>query len=246
MQENENSDLIYGLHAVTESLVSGRVNKLFVQKDLRGKNIDKIKDLARQKSVKIDWLDKTELSKMTGNGVHQGFGAFVSEFEYQELSEILKNLQAKESATIMILDELTDPHNLGSIARTADATGVDAIIIPKHRSVGITPVAVKASTGALQHVPVVRVTNLSQSLDKLKEAGFWIFGTDMNGTSYDKWNSSGKVALIIGNEGHGIGQNLKKQVDEMITIPMVGHVQSLNASVAASILMYEIFRNRRF
>lgn len=106
---------------------------------------------------------------------------------------------------------MTDPHNLGSIARTADATGVDAIIIPKHRAVGITPTAVKASTGALQHVPVVRVTNLSQTLDKLKSAGFWIFGTDMDGTVYNKWNTKGKIALIIGNEGHGIGQNLKSK-----------------------------------
>ena len=228
----ENTDIIYGLHAVTESLNAGVVNKLYVEEKLRGKNVEKIKELAREKKVNISWTPKTELNKISENGVHQGFVARVAEFAYAEL------------ATILILDELTDPHNLGSIARTADATGVDAIVIPKHRAVGITPTAVKASTGALQHVPVVRVTNLSQTLDKLKEAGFWTFGTDMDGTTYSKWNTSGKVALVIGNEGKGIGQNLKKQVDEMITIPMVGHVQSLNASVAASILMYEIFRNK--
>ncbi|HEY0221855.1 MAG TPA: 23S rRNA (guanosine(2251)-2'-O)-methyltransferase RlmB [Lactovum miscens] len=244
MQKFENSDLIYGLHAIVEALESGRVNKLFVQQDLRGKNTDKIKELARAKSVKIDWVDKLELSKMTDNGVHQGFVAFVSEFEYMEFSTLLKKVESQKSVTILILDELTDPHNLGSIARTADATGVDAIIIPKHRSVGITPIAVKASTGALQYVPIIRVTNLSQVLDKLKESGFWIFGTDMNGTPYTNWNTAGKVALVIGNEGYGISPNLKKQVDEMITIPMVGHVQSLNASVAASVLMYEIFRNK--
>ena len=240
----ENTDLIYGLHAVEEALVAGVVNKLYVEENLRGKNVEHIKDLARQKKVNLSWTPKTELSKMANGGVHQGFVARVAEFAYSELTDILSALTEKETATILILDELTDPHNLGSIARTADATGVDAIIIPKHRAVGITPVAVKASTGALQHVPVVRVTNLSQALDKLKDSGFWIFGTDMDGTVYSKWNTAGKVALIIGNEGHGIGQNLKKQVDEMITIPMVGHVQSLNASVAASILMYEIFRNR--
>ena len=240
----ENTDMIYGLHAVEEALASGTVNKLYVEEKLRGKNVENIKALARQKHVNISWTPKTELNKMTENGVHQGFVARVAEFAYAELADILTELSKKEAATILILDELTDPHNLGSIARTADATGVDAIIIPKHRAVGITPVAVKASTGALQHVPVVRVTNLSQALDKLKDSGFWIFGTDMDGTVYSKWNTAGKVALIIGNEGHGIGQNLKKQVDEMITIPMVGHVQSLNASVAASILMYEIFRNR--
>ncbi|MCD6632093.1 23S rRNA (guanosine(2251)-2'-O)-methyltransferase RlmB [Lactococcus cremoris] len=240
----ENTDLIYGLHAVTEALNGDLVNKLYVQEDLRGKNVEKIKELARIKKVNISWTLKTELNKLTENGVHQGFMARVSEFAYADLATLLPELAEKADATILILDELTDPHNLGSIARTADATGVDAIIIPKHRAVGITPTAVKASTGALQHVPVVRVTNLSQTLDKLKSAGFWIFGTDMDGTVYSKWNTKGKIALIIGNEGHGIGQNLKKQVDEMITIPMVGHVQSLNASVAASILMYEVFRNR--
>ncbi|MDM7654114.1 MAG: 23S rRNA (guanosine(2251)-2'-O)-methyltransferase RlmB [Lactococcus cremoris] len=240
----ENTDLIYGLHAVTEALNGDLVNKLYVQEDLRGKNVEKIKELARIKKVNISWTPKTELNKLTENGVHQGFMARVSEFAYADLATLLPELAEKAEATILILDELTDPHNLGSIARTADATGVDAIIIPKHRAVGITPTAVKASTGALQHVPVVRVTNLSQTLDKLKSAGFWIFGTDMDGTVYSKWNTKGKIALIIGNEGHGIGQNLKKQVDEMITIPMLGHVQSLNASVAASILMYEVFRNR--
>ena len=240
----ENTDLIYGLHAVTEALNGDLVNKLYVQEDLRGKNVEKIKELARIKKVNISWTPKTELNKLTENGVHQGFMARVSEFAYADLATLLPELAEKAEATILILDELTDPHNLGSIARTADATGVDAIIIPKHRAVGITPTAVKASTGALQHVPVVRVTNLSQTLDKLKSAGFWIFGTDMDGTVYSKWNTKGKIALIIGNEGQGIGQNLRKQVDEMITIAMVGHVQSLNASVAASILMYEVFRNR--
>lgn len=240
----EKTDIIYGLHAVTEALNSDRVNKLYVEENLRGKNVEKIKVIAREKHVTLSWTSKKELNELSENGVHQGFVARVAEFAYAELANILNNLTSSSNGTILILDELTDPHNLGSIARTADATGVDAIIIPKHRSVGITPIAVKASTGALQYVPIVRVTNLSQALEQLKTAGFWIFGTDMKGTPYPKWNTSGKLALIIGNEGHGISLNLKKQVDEMITIPMVGHVQSLNASVAASILMYEIFRNR--
>lgn len=240
----ENTDIIYGVHAVTEALISGTVNKLYVEEKLHGKNVDKIKLLAREKKVNISWTPKIELNKLSENGVHQGFVARVSAFAYADFEQLLPVLSKKEEATLLILDELTDPHNLGSIARTADATGVDAIIIPKHRSVGITPTAVKASTGALQYVPVIRVTNLAQTLDKLKESGFWIFGTDMNGTVYSQWNTAGKIALIIGNEGKGISQNLKKQVDEMITIPMVGHVQSLNASVAASILMYEILRKK--
>ena len=146
---------------------------------------------------------------------------------------------------LLILDDLNDPHNFGSILRTADATNVTGIIIPKHRAVGVTPVVAKTSTGAVEHIPIARVTNLGQALDKLKAAGFWIFGTDMNGTPSTQWNTSGKLALIIGNEGRGISHNIKKQVDEMVTIPMNGHVQSLNASVAAAILMYEVFRNRK-
>ena len=153
---------------------------------------------------------------MTEGAVHQGFVLRVSEFAYTELEQIIAKTRQEENPLLLILDGLTDPHNLGSILRT----------------------------GAIEHVPIARVTNLSQTLDKLKDEGFWTFGTDMNGTPCHKWKTKGKIALIIGNEGKGISSNIKKQVDEMITIPMNGHVQSLNASVAAAILMYEVFRNR--
>ena len=168
----------------------------------------------------------------------------MSAFAYTELEDMLEQTEKEENPLILILDGLTDPHNFGSLLRTADATNVSGVIIPKHRSVGVTPVVTKTSTGAVEHVPIARVTNLSQTLDKLKAQNFWIFGSDMNGTPSTKWNTSGKLALIIGNEGKGISTNIKKQVDEMITIPMKGHVQSLNASVAGAILMYEVFRNR--
>ncbi|MDE7489372.1 23S rRNA (guanosine(2251)-2'-O)-methyltransferase RlmB, partial [Streptococcus agalactiae] len=219
-------------------------NKLYLQDDLRGKNVDKVKALATEKKVSISWTPKKILSDMTNGGVHQGFVLKVSEFAYADLSEIMTKAENEENPLILILDGLTDPHNLGSILRTADATNVTGIIIPKHRSVGVTPVVSKTSTGAVEHVPIARVTNLSQTLDTLKDKDFWIFGTDMNGTPSHKWNTKGKLALVIGNEGKGISHNIKKQVDEMITIPMNGHVQSLNASVAAAILMYEVFRNR--
>ena len=202
-------DIVYGVHAVTESLEA-----------------------------------KKTLSDMTGGAVHQGFVLRVSEFAYSELSVIMDKAEQEENPLVLILDGLNDPHNFGSILRTADATQVTGVIIPKHRAVGVTPVVAKTSTGAVEHIPIARVTNLSQTLDKLKEAGFWVFGTDMDGTPSHKWNTAGKVALIIGNEGKGISANIKKQVDEMITIPMSGHVQSLNASVAAAVLMYEVYRNR--
>lgn len=245
MKQEEVSDIVYGVHAVTESLQANTGNKLYIQDDLRGKNVDKIKALAAQKKVSISWTPKKTLSEMTNGAVHQGFVLRVSEFAYTELKDILAKADQEENPLILILDGLTDPHNFGSILRTADATRVTGVIIPKHRAVGVTPVVAKTSTGAVEHVPIARVTNLSQTLDQLKAAGFWVFGTDMNGTPSHQWNTSGKLALIIGNEGKGISANIKKQVDEMITIPMDGHVQSLNASVAAAILMYEVFRHKQ-
>lgn len=247
MKENnmiETNDMVYGVHAVTESLRANTGNKLYIQEDLRGKNVDMIKDLARNKKVSISWAPKKTLSDMTEGAVHQGFVLRVSAFAYSELETLIVKAEKEENPLILILDGLTDPHNFGSILRTADATKVSGVIIPKHRAVGVTPVVAKTSTGAVEHVPIARVTNLSQALDKLKEAGFWIFGTDMDGTPVQKWNTSGKLALIIGSEGKGISTNIKKQVDEMITIPMGGHVQSLNAGVAAAVLMYEVFRHK--
>lgn len=242
--QKETSDIVYGVHAVIESLTANTANKLYIQDDLHGKNVDKIKALATEKKVSISWTPKKNLSEMTDGAVHQGFVLRVSAFAYSELESIISRASHEENPLILILDGITDPHNFGSILRTADATKVSGIIIPKHRAVGVTPVVAKTSTGAVEYVPIARVTNLSQTLDKLKEEGYWIFGTDMDGTSSHKWNTSGKIVLIIGNEGKGISANLKKQVDEMITIPMEGHVQSLNASVAAALLMYEVFRNK--
>ena len=244
MTEKQANDVVYGVHATIEALEANTGNKLYIQDDLRGKNVDKIKALAGQKKVVISWTPKKTLSEMTQGAVHQGFVLRVSQFAYSDLATILAKADQEENPLILILDGLTDPHNLGSILRTADATGVAGIIIPKHRAVGVTPVVAKTSTGAVEHVPIARVTNLSQTLDNLKAENYWIFGTDMDGTPGHKWNTAGKIALIIGNEGKGISTNLKKQVDEMITIPMTGHVQSLNASVAAAVLMYEVFRNK--
>lgn len=241
---NETTDMVYGVHAVTESLLANTGNKLYIQEDLRGKNVDTIKELATDKKVSISWTPKKSLSEMTDGAVHQGFVLRVSEFAYTELDDLLAEADKQDNPLILILDGLTDPHNFGSILRTADATKVSGVIIPKHRAVGVTPVVSKTSTGAVEHVAIARVTNLSQTLDKLKEKGYWTFGTDMEGTPVHRWNTKGKLALIIGSEGKGISVNIKKQVDEMVTIPMDGHVQSLNASVAAAILMYEVFRNK--
>lgn len=238
-------DVVFGRHATVEALQARRGNKLFIQEDLKSHSIEELKALAKEFSVPIIWAPKAKLDEMTNKENHQGIVMKITPYEYLSLGELLEKTKEKENRFFLILDSIMDPHNLGSIMRTADAVNVDGIIIPKHRAVGITPVVVKTSTGAVEHVPVARVTNLSQTIKKLKEDNIWIFGTDMNGTDYTKWNVAGDIALVIGNEGKGMGAALKKEMDEMITIPIDGHVQSLNASVAAGLLMYEVHRKRR-
>lgn len=235
-------NFVFGYHAVAEALKEGRGNKLFLSEEARGEKIDRLKEMAREQAVPVKWVPKQKLDTMSDQGVHQGMILAITPYQYLTLDELLT--QTKEQPLYLILDNLEDPHNFGSIMRTADASGVDGIIIPKHRAVGITPIVVKTSTGAVEHIPVARVTNLTQAVQQLKKAGFWIFGTDMSGSDYRTWNAQGAVGLIIGNEGRGMGEGLKKEVDQMLTIPMTGHVQSLNASVAAGLLMYQAFTSR--
>lgn len=243
--QQEESSFVFGFHVAMESLKEGRVNKAFLQEDAKGKNIESLKQLAKEANVPIKWVPKQKLDTMSDGGLHQGVVVATTPYEYLDLNTLLEQTKT-EQPFYLILDSLEDPHNFGAILRTSDAVGVDGVIIPKHRAVGITPIVVKTSTGAAEHVPIARVTNLSQAIKQLKENGFWVFGTDMKGADYRKWNTQGKIALIIGNEGRGMSANLKKEVDEMLTIPMSksAHVQSLNASVAASLLIYEVFRNR--
>ena len=235
-------NFVFGYHAVAEALKEGRGNKLFLSEEARGEKIDRLKEMAREQAVPVKWVPKQKLDTMSDQGVHQGMILAIPPYQYLTLDELLA--QTKEQPLYLILDNLEDPHNFGSIMRTADASGVDGIIIPKHRAVGITPIVVKTSTGAVEHIPVARVTNLTQAVQQLKKAGFWILGTDMSGSDYRTWNAQGAVGLIIGNEGRGMGEGLKKEVDQMLTIPMTGHVQSLNASVAAGLLMYQAFTSR--
>ncbi|KAF1295143.1 23S rRNA (guanosine(2251)-2'-O)-methyltransferase RlmB [Enterococcus sp. JM4C] len=238
-------NFVFGFHATVEALQQGRGNKLFLQEDARGEKIEELKELAKTQAVPVKWVPKQKLDTLSDHGVHQGMVLAITPYEYLTLDELLEVGDKEEEPFFLILDSLEDPHNFGSILRTADASGVTGVIIPKHRAVGITPVVTKASTGAVEHVPIARVTNLAQAIAQLKEKNFWIFGTDMAGTNYQKWNTKGSIALIIGNEGRGMSQGLKKEVDEMLTIPMTGHVQSLNAGVAAGLLMYEVFRKRQ-
>ena len=244
--EQESTDFVYGRHAVREALQQPeRVNKLWVQEALSGKEITPIIDLARENHIQIQNVPKAKLQDLVGEVVHQGVVASIAAYEYATLEDVFEKAQEKnEDPFILILDGIEDPYNLGSILRTADATGVHGIIIPKRRSVSLTSTVAKASTGAIEHVPVVRVTNLTQTIEQLKERGVWVFGTDMKGTDYRQWNTKGPIAIVMGNEGKGVSRIVKDAVDEMITIPMTGHVQSLNASVASALMMYEVFRSR--
>ncbi len=239
-------DFVFGRHAVVEALQTpDRVNRVFIQEGTSGRDSAKVIELAREKGIQVQTVPKTKIEDLVGNAVHQGLVASIAAYEYADIEDVFKKAEEKgEDPFIVILDGVEDPHNLGSILRTADATGVHGIIIPKRRSASLTATVAKASTGAIEHVPVVRVTNLTQTIEQLKARGVWVFGTDMNGTDYRKWNTSGPLAIVMGNEGKGVSRIVKESVDEMVTIPMVGHVQSLNASVASALMMYEVFRNR--
>ena len=239
-------DFVFGRHAVVEALQTpDRVNRVFIQEGTSGRDAAKVIDLAREKGIQVQTVPKTKIEDLVGNAVHQGLVASIAAYEYADLEDVFQKAEEKgEDPFIVILDGVEDPHNLGSILRTADATGVHGIIIPKRRSASLTATVAKASTGAIEHVPVVRVTNLTQTIEQLKARGVWVFGTDMNGTDYRKWNTKGPLAIVMGNEGKGVSRIVKESVDEMVTIPMVGHVQSLNASVASALMMYEVFRNR--
>jgi 23S rRNA (guanosine2251-2'-O)-methyltransferase len=236
-------DFIFGYHASVEVLKIGRANKIFLQENIKGKRVDKLKILAKNSIVPVNLVPKTMLDRLTNKAVHQGVVVAASLYVYLELEELLQKTKTPEPF-YLILDSLEDPHNLGSILRTADAVGVDGVILPKHRSASVTQAVIKTATGAVEHLAIARVTNLTHAVARLKQEGFWIFGTDMDGTDYRKWQAQGKIALIIGNENRGMSQLLRKEVDEILTIPMIGHMQSLNASVAAGLLMYEAFYGR--
>ncbi|KRM18298.1 tRNA rRNA methyltransferase [Ligilactobacillus hayakitensis DSM 18933 = JCM 14209] len=244
--KNETLDFIIGRHPAMAALKKdGEINKVFLQENLKSDAIHEIYKKAKENGLVVSFVPKSKLDKMTNNQNHQGVAIAVASYKYSEIDDIFALAEKKqEDPFILILDGIEDPHNLGSIMRTADAAGVHGIIIPKRRAVQLTSVVAKTSTGAIEYVPVARVNNLVQTIKELKERGVWVFGTDMKGTDYRKWSAKGATALVIGNEGKGISELVKKNCDEMLTIPMVGHVQSLNASVAASLLIYQGFTSR--
>lgn len=229
---------VFGKNVANEILKKNeKIKKAYICKSFNDKNIIS----ALQKSnICIKFCEKFELDKLA-NGNHQGIILSIPDYEYCDVSEFIN----KENSLVVILDHLEDPHNLGAIIRTCEAAGVDGIIIPKDRSVSVNSTVMKVSAGALENMKISSVTNLSNTIKYLKENGFWIVGTDMSGTSYDEIDYSGKIAIVIGNEGKGMSKIVRESCDFIASIPMRGKINSLNASVATGIIVYEAIKSRK-
>ncbi|MBM7704985.1 23S rRNA (guanosine(2251)-2'-O)-methyltransferase RlmB [Metabacillus iocasae] len=242
----EQHEYIIGKNPVLEALRAERdINKIWISEGSQRGQMNAITQLAKENGVLVQFVPKKKIEQMV-EGNHQGVVAQVAAYQYAELDDLFaKAEQQNEQPFFLILDEIEDPHNLGSIMRTADAVGAHGIIIPKRRAVGLTATVAKASTGAIEHIPVVRVTNLSRTIEELKERGLWIMGTDAKGKDdYRNLDGQMSLGLVIGSEGKGMSRLIRDKCDFLIHLPMVGNVTSLNASVAASLLMYEVYRKR--
>lgn len=239
-------DMVAGRNAVMEALKGSRsVNKLMIANGSTEGSIKEIIAVAKEKGVNIQYWDRSKLDSIARGIRHQGVLAQVAPVQYAELEDILQVAKDRnEPPFIVLLDELEDPHNLGAILRTADAAGVHGVLIPKHRSCPLSATVAKTSAGAVEHVPVARVGNLVQTIKKLKQEGLWVAAADMDGKDYYDTDLTCPLLLIIGSEGQGVGRLVKEQCDFVVRIPMVGKINSLNASVAGSILMYEAMKQR--
>ena len=244
----EKMNMIEGRKPVLEALRSGRtVHRIILAQGIREDAvIREIMELAQRNSISVQWMDRQEISDLSSGDVHQGVLAQTEAYRYKTLESIIRKAKDRqEPPFVIVLDRITDPQNLGSIIRTAEGCGAHGIVIPRRRACGVTPAVVKASAGAVEYVPIARVVNITRTLNWLKQQGFWIIGADMEGNPYYLTDLKGSVALVLGSEGLGIGRLVKENCDTLVSIPMMGRVQSLNVSVAGAILMYEVLRQRR-
>lgn len=248
MDKKFNENQLEGRNAVLEVLKSGRdIEKIIVQKGNVEGTIRRIVGIAKEKGVVVQEVVKQKLDEMSQTKNHQGVIAIVSEHEYADVEDIINSAESKgEKPFIIILDNITDPHNLGAIIRTAECAGAHGVIIPKRRSVGLTAVVGKTSAGAIEYMPVARVTNIARTIDDLKSRGIWVACADMGGDNYFDASLDGALALVIGSEGEGVSRLVKEKCDFTVSIPMYGKISSLNASVAAALLMYEAVRQRNY
>lgn len=238
---------IEGRNPVIEAIKSGReIEKILVAKGSNVGSIRKIIAMAKEKKIVVQYVDKAKLDSDSETNNHQGVMAIVSSYSYKSIEDILEVARERnEDPFVVVLDEIEDPHNLGAIMRSAECAGVHGIIIPKRRSVGLTPVVAKTSAGAIEYLPVAKVSNISNAIEKLKENGLWVYGADMKGEdNYYNMNLKGPIAIVVGNEGKGISRIVKEKCDVLVKIPMKGKVSSLNASVATSLMIYEVVRQR--
>lgn len=246
----ENEDLIIeGRNAVMEAMKADRsIDRLFIiDAENQTGPIQKIIGEARKKGIVTKFESKEALDKICPGGRHQGVIAYVAAYDYVEIVDILKKATDKgEAPFVVVLDSIEDPHNLGAILRTANIAGVHGVIIPKRRAVGLTATVAKTSAGAIEYTPVARVTNISQAIEELKAAGLWVACADMDGQEMYKVDLRGPLALVVGGEGQGVGKLVKENCDLVAKIPMKGDIESLNASVAAAVLMFEAVRQRDF
>lgn len=244
--DRQNTDLIIGRNAVSEALRSERaIDTLLVVKGERNGSVGRIIAECREKKIVIKEVDKKKLDFMCGQGNHQGVAAYAAAHEYAEVEDIFALAKERgEDPFIIICDGIEDPHNLGAIIRTAETSGAHGIIIPKRRNASLTWAVGKASAGAVEYMPVARVGNLATLIDELKEKGIWVYSADMDGQNWCETDYSGGVALVVGSEGNGVSRLIKEKSDFVVSLPMRGKITSLNASVAAGILMYEVSRQR--
>lgn len=243
----DNSEQLEGRHPVIEALKSGReLNKILLAEGVEGGSSNEILARAKERGIVVQRVPKAKLDTLAVTRNHQGVVAYLAAKDYVDLEVILEAAdKSPRPGLIVVLDEIEDPHNLGSILRTADGVGAHGVIIPKRRAVPLTATVAKASAGAIEHVPVARVANISQTLETLKKAGYWVVGTDVNADNmYYQVDMTGPVVMVIGNEGKGLGEVVKKRCDYLVRLPMIGKVQSLNAGVAAGVLLYEVVHQR--
>lgn len=239
-------ELLIGRNPVSEALSSGRplIKVMIAKGGVNGSAVE-IAAKAKKAGVPVQEVDRKKLDYMTSGAAHQGIAALCAVKEYSSVEDILGLADSRgEAPFIIILDEIEDPHNLGAIIRSAECAGAHGVIVKKRRSAGLTYTAYKASAGALEYLPVARVTNIADTVEQLKERNIWVYGADMNGEDYLRTDFGGAVALVIGNEGKGISRLVREKCDAIVSLPLKGRINSLNASVAAGILMYKVAEKR--
>lgn len=240
---------IWGRHPIVEAFRAGRqVDRIYLAKGTRpGGVVGDLLDEARARGAPVQYVDRRALDRMSDGANHQGVVAEVAEYRYRSLEDLLAAGRSEPGfPLILVLDALEDPQNLGTLIRTADAVGATGAIIPLHRAVGVTPAVEKASAGAIEHLPVARVTNLTRALQELKRHDYWVVGLDAEGRDdYDRFPVDSPLALVVGAEGTGLGRLVRETCDLLVRLPMAGHVESLNAAVAGSVVLYDVFRRRR-